>query len=182
MSLSMHKHHSEAQLVQRVRKGDAEALGALFDLHGESVYRLAYRLLGTREDAEDTVQDVFCGLAFALARYEEQGVFAAWLGRVTARTALLRLRAVRRHDALAAFDAEALAATRTMPGDIVLRMTLDASLSALPDRLRAVFVLRMIEGYSHEEIAATLLITVSASRVRLHRAVQHLQQALRGSL
>jgi RNA polymerase sigma-70 factor (ECF subfamily) len=182
MPLPMHTDHTEARLVQRVRQGDPEALGALFDLHGESVYRLAYRLLGTREDAEDAVQDVFGGLTSALAQYDEHGAFGAWLRRVAARTALMRMRAERRREALAPRDVAELAANTASQGDIALRMTLDSALAALPDRLRAVFVLRMVEGYSHDEIARTLHISVSASKVRLHRAVQRLQQALRGSL
>lgn len=182
MPVLMHHHQTEAALVQRVRRGEPEAVAALFDKYGESVYRLAYRVLGTREDAEDTVQDVFSGLSSALARYEEHGTFGAWLNRVTARTALMRLRAERRRDAVAPRDSSDLAAGAASHGDIALRMTLEAAQARLPDRLRVVFVLRMIEGYSHDEIANTLRISVSASKVRLHRAVQQLQQALRGSL
>ena len=172
---------TEAALVQRVRQGIPEAIGALFDLYGESAFRLAYRLLGTTEDAEDVVQDVFGGLSLALARYEEHGAFGAWLKRVVARTALMRLRAERRHEAVAARHSGDVAARSATGGDIALRVTLEDVQSALPERLRAVFVLRMIEGYSHDEIASALDISVSASKVRLHRAVRRLQQTLRGS-
>lgn len=168
-------------LIQRVRRGDREALGQLFDLHGESVYRVVFRLLGSREDAEDAVQDVFGGLRLSLAKYEEKGAFGAWLRRVAARTALMRLRADRRRDSVA-LEEHRDAAPPERREDLALRMTLDHALAALPDRLRAVFVLRMVEGYSHDEIAGALHITVSASKVRLHRAVRRLQHALRGSL
>jgi RNA polymerase sigma-70 factor (ECF subfamily) len=169
---------TETTLVQRVRRGDPEALGALFDLHGVSLFRLAYRLLGTREDAEDTVQDVFGGLELALARYDEQGTFGAWLRRITARTALMRLRAERRRRIADPVEASHAKAS----GDEALRLTLDTALDSLSDPLRAVFVLRTVEGYSHEEIAGMLHISPGASKVRLHRAIRHLQQMLRGSL
>ena len=81
-----------ADLVSRARLGDSEALGALYDAFGACLYRLAYRLIGSREDAEDVVHDVFVGLPEALGRYEERGRLGAWLRRVTARVALMRLR------------------------------------------------------------------------------------------
>ncbi|MES2179152.1 MAG: sigma-70 family RNA polymerase sigma factor [Gemmatimonadota bacterium] len=178
MPLPMQHDHSEETLVQRVRHGDSAALGALFDRHGESVYRLAYRLLGTREDAEDAVQDVFGGLQNALTHYQESGTFGSWLSRVTARTALMRLRADRRRAQRTGAEVEEVSRN----DDVALRMTLDTAFGALPDTLRAVVTLRMVEGYSHEEIASALQISVSASKVRLHRAVHRLQHTLRGSL
>lgn len=176
MPLLLPTTESEASIVQRARNGDAAALGELFDRHGESIYRVAYRLLRSREDAEDTVQDVFGGLRLALNRYTEGGTFAAWLHMVTIRAALMRRRAERRRDANTHKGA-----AQTFP-DPALRMTLDSAVTALPERLRDVFVLRAIEGYTHDEIAQLLDISASASKVRMHRAVQQLQQTLRGSL
>jgi RNA polymerase sigma-70 factor (ECF subfamily) len=177
MPLPMQHDQSEETLILRVRQGDNAALGALFDLHGESIYRLAYRLLGTREDAEDAVQDVFAGLPNALAHYQESGTFGSWLRRVAARTALMRLRADRRRAQQPDMGLDPGAANH----DVALRMTLDTALAALPQTLRVVVTLRLVEGYSHDEIASALHISVSASKVRLHRAIHHLQRTLRGS-
>lgn len=82
-------------LLDAVRAGDPESLAALYREHGRTLYRLAYRLTGTQEDAEDVVHDVFVGLPEALAHYEERGKFTSWLKRVTARVALIRLRGER---------------------------------------------------------------------------------------
>src|SRR2546427_5561825 len=81
-----------ASLIAEARAGGPEALAALYLEHGAALFRLAYRLVGAREDAEDVVHDVFVGLPEALQRYEERGSFAGWLKRVTARVALMRLR------------------------------------------------------------------------------------------
>src|SRR6266487_1253667 len=86
------EHPQSADLVGGVRNGDPAALGLLYDAFGAGLFRLAYRLTGTREDAEDVVHDVFVGLPEALTRYEERGRLGAWLRRVTARVALMRLR------------------------------------------------------------------------------------------
>src|SRR6266540_3766472 len=79
-------------LVRGIRQGDPRALGALYDAFAGGLFRLAYRLTGSRQDAEDVVHDVFVGLPEALGRYEERGRLDAWLRRVTARVALMRLR------------------------------------------------------------------------------------------
>src|SRR2546426_12014227 len=87
MSAAATSGGSEAQ-IDAARTGDPEALASLYRTHGAVLYRLAYRLTGTAQDAEDVVHDVFVGLPKALGRYEERGSFASWLKRVTARVAL----------------------------------------------------------------------------------------------
>src|SRR5439155_24621100 len=77
---------SEGQ-IDGARTGDREALASLYRTHGAVLYRLAYRLTGTPQDAEDVVHDVFVGLPEALARYEERGKLTSWLKRGTARVA-----------------------------------------------------------------------------------------------
>src|SRR5881397_1239184 len=96
MHVTVSERPESANLVERAREGDPAALGLLYDDFGASLFRLAYRLTGSRQDAEDVVHDVFVGLPEALARYEERGRLGAWLGRVTARVALMRQRGVRR--------------------------------------------------------------------------------------
>src|SRR3989442_11163180 len=68
---------------------DAQALGTLYDTYARQLFRLAYRLVGTREDAEDVVHDVFVGLPDAFAHYEERGRLDAWLRRLTGRVAFM---------------------------------------------------------------------------------------------
>ncbi len=161
-------------LVDGARGGRPEALAALYRGHGAALYRLAYRLTGTREDAEDVLHDVFVGLSEALARYEERGNLAGWLKRVTARVALGRVRSRKRRGEvpleLAGPGSEPLAD----PDGIALQV----AVNQLPNRLRDVIVLKEIEGYSHREVADLLGISVVASRVRAHRGLARLRQLL----
>src|SRR3954466_12505696 len=93
-SLSDAKH-----LVARAREGRREALTELYARHGQALMALAYRLTGSRADAEDVLHDVFLGLPEALRRYEDRGSLDSWLKRVTARVALSRVRTrVRTHE------------------------------------------------------------------------------------
>jgi RNA polymerase sigma factor (sigma-70 family) len=161
-----------------VREGDAAALGALYDTFGAALYRLAYRVTGTREDAEDVVQDVFVGLPEALGRYQERGQFNSWLKRVTLRIALMHLRTPNRRRQV---SLEAAAEIRTQDGDVLASADLQSAIAALPNHLRLVLVLKEFEGYSHGEVAEVLGITVGASRVRLLRAISALRRQLGGS-
>src|SRR6266545_263433 len=86
----------DADLVAAVRAGNSDALGRLYEQHADAVFVLALRMTASEADAEDVLQDVFVGLPEALRLYEERGTFGAWLKRVTARTALMRLRSQRR--------------------------------------------------------------------------------------
>jgi len=144
--------------------------------HGAALFRLAYRLVGAREDAEDVVHDVFVGLPGALRRYEERGSFAAWLKRVTARVALMRLRSGKRRREVALDNA----AGQVQPPSTSGGDGLAAAVDTLPDHLRAVLVLKEIEGYAHAEIALLLGISEGASRVRLTRALERLRNELEG--
>ncbi|HEX8390819.1 MAG TPA: sigma-70 family RNA polymerase sigma factor [Longimicrobium sp.] len=164
---------AEDELVRDVRGGSLNALGTLYQRHSPAVFGAAYRILGTRPDAEDVVQDVFVGLPRALAGYQERGRLEAWLRRVAVRTALMRLRgrARRREDA---FDD--LPELASPDGESALdRLALQRRLRLLPEKLRIVLVLKEIEGYSHDEIGALLGVSAGTSAVRLFRAWKHLR-------
>jgi RNA polymerase sigma-70 factor (ECF subfamily) len=168
----------DAALAVRLRRGDFEALDPLFRRHAPALLRLAHQITGSAADAEDVVQDVFVGLPRALGRYEERGTFGEWLRGVAVRTALAHLRrdGRRREDVLDERTAH-LARTRNLVEEIALS---DAILR-LPAPLRAVFVLKVVVGYSHAEIAKLLDIRPNTSEVRLFRAVRVLRDHLHGS-
>ena len=173
---SVNQRNPSVDLIA-VRKGDLEALGALYDAFGTPLYRLAYRVTGSREDAEDVVQDVFLGLPEALGQYQERGQLGPWLKRVTTRVALMRLRTPDRRREV---SLEAAEEVRAHDGDVVATTDLQSAIAALPDHLRLVLVLKELEGFSHGEVAEALGITVGASRVRLLRAVKALRRQLGG--
>lgn len=163
-----------AALIEAVRTGNPEALAALYQEHGRALYRLAYRLTGTREDAEDVVHDVFVGLPEALAHYEERGKFTSWLKRVAARVALLRLRSRQRRREVSLEVAD----QQPRPPTDANAIGLEGAVNSLPDSLRVVIMLKEVEGYSHSEVAELLGISVAASRVRAARGLARLRKAL----
>lgn len=157
-------------------ESDAQMLERLFRAHGQLVLDTAYRLTGSVSDAEDVLQDVFLTLPSALERYEPRDAFVPWLRRVTVRVALMRMRRERGRREIAI---DAVPEPRAPGQDrSAERAELERAIAALPDGLRAVFVLREVEGYTHAEIAALLDIREGTSQVRHHRAVRMLRAVL----
>jgi RNA polymerase sigma-70 factor (ECF subfamily) len=151
--------------------------------HSARVYRLAYRLSGNQQDAEDLTQETFVRVFRSLAEYTP-GTFEGWLHRITTNLFLdlARRRQRIRFDALPE-DTERLAGRERSPEQVYADLHLDpdvqSALDALPPDFRAAVVLCDIEGLSYEEIAATLGIKLGTVRSRIHRGRLQLREALR---
>ncbi|MGI8498514.1 MAG: RNA polymerase sigma factor [Gemmatimonadaceae bacterium] len=170
----------DPELVDLVREGSAEALGELYARHGDALMAVALRLTGSSADAEDVVHDVFLGLPEALRRYEERGTFESWLRQLAARVALTRLRSISRQQEVSLGQLP-LIATSPSANSLGDGVALAGAIAALRPALRAVFVLKVVEGYPHAQIAEMLGISVGASEVRLVRAIKSLRRILGGS-
>jgi RNA polymerase sigma-70 factor (ECF subfamily) len=83
---------SDAELVNRSQAGDGDAFGRLVERHYDLIFRLSFRLLGRRSDAEDLTQDICVGLPRKLAGFRGDAKFTTWLYRVTANAAIDQLR------------------------------------------------------------------------------------------
>jgi len=160
--------------VERARSADPDALSQLYHAHAGSMLRVAYHLLGSRADAEDVVHDVFLGLPEALRGYQEQGKFAGWIRRLAVRAALGRMRRHRREISIDLLTDHPIDTTFDPVSD-----WLELGIRSLPETLRAVFVLKEVEGYSHAEIGEMLGIRRGTSEVRHHRAVRRLRETLK---
>ena len=150
--------------------------------HGARVYRLAYRLTGNQQDAEDLTQDVFIRVFKSLDGYTP-GTFEGWLHRITTNLFLDRMRRASRirFEGLPD-DAERLPGRDPSPEAAVLADMFDPdverALAALPPDFRAAVVLCDVEQLSYEEIAATLGIKLGTVRSRISRGRAMLRAAL----
>ena len=165
---------SDARLVADAARGSPDALAALYSRYAKQLLAVAYRLLQTTQDAEDVVHDVFVGLPEALRRYEERGSLRSWLHKITARVALMRLR---ERSARPSVELNTLS-LRDGANTADTALSIEQALRTLSPNLRAVLVLKEIEGFTHAEIAAMLDISVGASEVRLHRALAAMRAQL----
>ncbi|MHB8879192.1 MAG: RNA polymerase sigma factor [Myxococcaceae bacterium] len=170
-------------LAGRAFAGDRAALHALYQRHGDFVFRAALRHLGDEDEARDVVQDVFAGLFGRARAYTAQGRFTTLLWRVVANRCLNeRARPHRRDRARGIADEEealaAPAAAEEQPDrQLERRQTREAvraAILSLPERQRLALVLSRYEGLSYEEIAQALSCSVSSVESLLFRARQNL--------
>ncbi|KMJ51865.1 MULTISPECIES: RNA polymerase sigma factor SigE [Nocardiaceae] len=151
--------------------------------HGDRVYRLAYRLSGNAQDAEDLTQDTFIRVFRSLSNYQP-GTFEGWLHRITTNLFLdmVRRRSRIRMEALPE-DYDRVPSDRPNPEQIYHDARLDPDLQSALDSLapefRAAIVLCDIEGLSYEEIGATLGVKLGTVRSRIHRGRHALREYLR---
>ncbi|MEE9414868.1 MAG: RNA polymerase sigma factor [Acidimicrobiales bacterium] len=173
---------SDDALVDLARAGDQEAFEELVRRTYTDTYALALKLTGDPEDARDVAQDVYLRAFKALRRFRGEAKFSTWLYRITANCAATQLGRRKRH---LHDDLEANREVADLHPDRDPELRVDASmlrdrvehaLSRLPDRLRAVVVLREMYDLTHEAIATELGITETAAKVRLHRARQKLRE------
>lgn len=171
-----HTDRVTGELLNAVRAGSVDALGALYREYGDMVYGLARTTTGSDEEAEDVLQDVFLGLPRALQSYHHRERFESWFKRVAIRTALMRLRALRRKRETSLDEERPGAATPDPKPAPIDRIAIQQAIDRLPEPLRVVFVLKEIEGYSHGEIAIILGLSSGSSATRLSRAWARLRK------
>lgn len=151
--------------------------------HSARVYRLAYRLTGNRQDAEDLTQEVFVRVFRSLAGYTP-GTFEGWLHRITTNLFLdmARRRQRIRFEGLGQEIAGKLDGGDLTPAQAYDERHLDGdvleALAGLAPEFRAAVVLCDIEGFSYDEIAATLAVKIGTVRSRIHRGRAQLRSAL----
>lgn len=159
------------------------AWAAIVAEHSARVYRLAYRLTGNRQDAEDLTQDVFVRVFRSLDSFEP-GNFAGWLHRITTNLFLDRARRAARirMDGFAEGAENQLLGSHVLPEDAVHDAGFDPdveeALASLPEKFRVAVVLCDIEGLSYDEIADVLGVKVGTVRSRIHRGRMQLRDAL----
>jgi RNA polymerase sigma-70 factor (ECF subfamily) len=179
---------SEATAVlARARQGDSDAFRVLVEQHSRSVFRLAYRMTGNEQDAEDVVQESFLRAYRQLGRFESRANFGTWLYRIAANCSVDLMRAKQaRHDITRreSLDEAADLPSADLPtperlaasGEIQERVA--AAIGALSPLERAAFTLRHYEGRSIDEISRTLGLGTSAAKHSVFRAVRKLRVAL----
>ena len=169
----------DATLVERARAGDADAFGALVNRYYADLLRYATRMLGSRADAEEAVQDAFLRAFRALGRYDHRDRFRGWvLGILVNRCRTFGARRTRRRAVDERYGREAPAATRWDEGPEWAE-EVDRALLRLPAASREAFLLKYVQELSYEEMAELTGAGVSALKMRVKRACEQLREILR---
>ena len=167
----------ERALIDQVLAGDELAFRQLYRRHSPRLYQLVLRTLGGREaDAEDAVQEAWLKATERMGSFRWECSFGTWLCTIGLNVAREQMRhRGRRPEAPWPEELDPPAAA---PLDIVDGMDLEKAIAELPDGYRTVLVLHDVEGYTHEEIGASLGIAPGTSKSQLFWARQAVRAAL----
>jgi RNA polymerase sigma-70 factor, ECF subfamily len=180
------RHDRDGELVDALRRRDADAAERLVLTYQARAYRLAVGITNSTEDAEEVVQDACLKVIDKIDSFRSASAFGSWFYRIVANAALesARRRQGRRidislDDVLPVFDrrgrhAGAVVDWSTAVDDpsrqIELRLGLRSAIEELPAHYRPALLMRDVEGCSCAEIADALHLTVGGVKTRVHRA------------
>lgn len=179
-------------LVTLARNGDEKAFAVLVERYQHPVYAFIFRYVSNEESARDLAQEVFVRAWFALDRVRPKARFTTWLFKIAINLCRdhVRSRAVRQArmtDSLVKITEEGTReSTLPDPGaspdqdvhSAEIMAAVDREVALLPEKLREAFILGLVEGYPHKEIAAMLGVSAKTVETRIYRARGILAQRL----
>ena len=177
MSGSQHEDSlAEKRWLNALAKGDPNALGGLYELYGEKIFRYTFRMLGNRSDAEDATAETFLRVLRRSRDLKADGAFRTWLFRIARNLCIDRMR---QHKLLELPSDAHYTGTEERA---TLRVTVQQALNDLPVEYRDPLVLCDLEEVSAKEAAEILEISVPALKSRLYRGRRALRDRLGGSI
>jgi RNA polymerase sigma-70 factor (ECF subfamily) len=182
----------DLDLVHASKNGDVAAFEQLVKRYDRRLFRIAQHITHNREDSEDAVQEAFLKAFQHLAEFREDSKFSTWLIRITLNQSLMKLRKQRRAAKEVSLEENSQAGEEVLPIEVAdwapdpeqlyraseLRGILIKTLGELRPVLRAVFVLRDIEGLSTAQTAEVLNLSQVAVKARLWRGRLQLRELL----
>ena len=185
---------ADAALVEALRRDEGEAMERLVERYADRVYRLALRITGSNEDAEEVTQDALWTAGRKIHTFKGDSAFGSWLYRIAANAAYMKLRTRRAkareiglEDVLPALDEGGVhfepmddwsLRVDEQAMNAELRRTLEAAIDELPPDYRTALVMHDIEGLSNPDIAVTLGLSLPAVKSRIHRSRLFLRKRL----
>jgi len=181
---------TDSAAAEEARKGNQHAFRVLVERHSRPVFRLAFRMTGNEQDAEDVVQESFLRAYRQIERFDGRSAFGTWLYRIAANCSLdlIRARKIREDRRVSPTEEESLGwlenvATQAPSPERLTQSNQIASLlrpalAQLSDMERTAFILRHYEGCDIEQISLVLGVKANAAKHTVFRAVQKLRRAL----
>jgi RNA polymerase sigma-70 factor, ECF subfamily len=181
---------SEAQIIERVKRGDAEAFQLLYEKHKRRVYSLCLRMTANTAEAEDLAHEAFLQLYRKIGTFRGESAFSTWLHRLSVNVVLMHLR--KKSLPVVSLEETSQNPDEDSPRkdfgaeDVSLagsidRLQLQRAVDNLPPGYRTIFVLHDVEGYEHNEIAKIAGCSVGNSKSQLHKARMKLRDLLKMS-
>ena len=181
---------TDAEAVAEARAGNTDAFRVLVDGHSRAIFRLALRMTGNEQDAEDVVQETFLRAFKQLKNFDGRASFGTWIYRVCTNCAIDSLRGRKKHEQKRVVEEEdsgvEILARQPSPGPSPERLAqsveISGALGPALDQLsvmeRTAFIMRHYEGLCIEEIGRVLDVQPNAAKHSIFRAVQKLRRSL----
>lgn len=171
---------TETEAIEHCRRGDISGLRVLFEMHRSRVLNLSWRMLGTQQDAEDALQEIFLKVFDRIKNYRGDSAFSTWLYRMTTNHCLDILR---RRKILTFMGFENAPEAQEKKDsekavDLGFSPVIAKALERLPEKQKACLLLREMEEMSYEDIASALGVTLGSVKSNIHRAKAYLKEAL----
>lgn len=176
--------------IKEVLKGDQNAFAEIVELYQDKLYRVCFRMLGNMHEAEDIAQEAFVRAFINIHTFDTNRKFSTWLYRIGTNLCIDRIRKKKPDYYL---DAEVagteglnmysqIAASEELPEDQVMKMEMQDrvqyEISRLPDKYRAVIVLKYMEDLPLQEISDILEMPLGTVKTRIHRGREALRKQL----
>ena len=176
---------ADIELAQRCRDGDSSAFEELYRQHAGRLFNLTSRMMGSPQEAEDLLQEVFLHAYRKLGSFRGESSLGTWLYRLGMNHCLdhLRRRHSRMQQATDSLDEDGgwEPATPAPSTPIaVSRIDLERAIGKLPEGCRAAFLLHDVEGFEHREVASILGVSEGTSKSQVHKARMKLRAMLSG--
>jgi len=177
-------------IVQRILSGEKELFEILLRRYNQRLFRAVRSYLKDSDDIEDAMQETYLHAYEKLYQFKGSAAFSTWLVRIGINEALLRVRKLKKSQALyKEGEGSALENNIQLPDskqmnpekqaiNSEIRLLIEQAIDQLPEKYRAVYVLKEVEGMENSEIALCLGLSDSNIKVRLHRAKNLLKEAL----
>lgn len=174
--------NTENELIESIKRGNTDAFRRFVELHEKSIANIVIGMLGNTQEAENIAQDAFIKFFYNVDKFRKESSARTYLTRIAINLSLneikknkIRNSRIENVENIASYEGKAI----HEPGNFELRDILNEALEKLEKGQRAVFILRMIEGYSTKETAKILKIPLGTVLSRLYRATEIMKNRLK---
>jgi RNA polymerase sigma-70 factor (ECF subfamily) len=181
--------YDEKDLVKRLQAGDLQALNLLMDRYKDEFYRLAYRLMGNKEDAEEVLQDTFLRAFQKIGSFEGKSKLSTWLYRICVNRCLNRREGLKKFALTKTCDPALVTGIQNVPSPrdtaaeyetAELQQQIAGAVARLKPDQRALVSLYYLQGFSCAEISEILQKPLGTVKTHLFRARNNLKKMLAG--
>ncbi len=171
---------TELEAIQRCQNGDIAGLHVLYEMHRKKVYNLSWRMLGSPNDGEDALQEVFLKVFDRIKNYRGDSAFSTWLYRMTTNYCLDLLRRRKILTFLGFENAPEAQEKKDSEKAVNLGLSpvVAKALEKLPEKQKACLLMREMDELSYEDIALGLNLSLGSVKSNIHRAKAFLKETL----